>query len=106
MLLAQMLAVCFFPVEDPSAYGAVGSVVRDTKPAGDVEVLGALVALPVSLAAEGFGTVWECAAIRPFVTFLVLPDGSLLDDIRQKDRGRATHFISQRSRVRLKQISH
>ena len=86
MLLAQMLAVGFFPVEDPVAYGALSSVVRDTKPTWDVEVLRAFVALPISLAAERFGTVRKCAAIWPFVTFLVLPDGSWLDAIRQKDR--------------------
>lgn len=101
-----MLGICFFLVEDAPAYGAVGSVVRDTEPAGEVQVLGAFVSLPVGLAAEGFGTVRKCTTIGPFMSFLVLSDGSSLDKNCKEDGSRATHFISQRRRVRLEQISH
>lgn len=80
-----MLGICFFPVEDASACGAVGSVVRNTEPAWDVEMLRAFVALPVGLAAEGFGTLWECTSIRPFVSFLMLPVDSLLHKIPPED---------------------
>lgn len=87
VLLTQMLGICFFRVEDPSAYDVVGSVVRDTKPAWDVEMLRALMAFPIGLAAEGFGTVWKCAAVWAFVAFLVLPDDVLLDKPVEKIDG-------------------
>lgn len=45
-----------------------------TEPACDVEVLGAFVAFPVGFAAEGLGTVGECAAVRTLMTFLMFPD--------------------------------
>lgn len=80
---------------------------QSAQPARDMEVLGTLVALPVGLAAERFGTVRECAAVGPFVTFLVLPSCSLLGREDGDDAVRlATYFISQRRRVRLEQISH
>lgn len=41
------------------------------EPAWDVEVLGCLMALPVSFAAEGLGAVGECATVRSLVAFLV-----------------------------------
>ena len=45
------------------------------EPALEVKVLGGFVAFPVCFATEGLGTVWECAAIGPLVTFLVFPGG-------------------------------
>lgn len=41
-------------------------------------MLGALVAFPVGFAAEGFGAVWECAAIGSFVAFLVFSGKGLV----------------------------
>jgi hypothetical protein len=42
-----------------------------------MEVLGGLVALPVSFAAERLSTVGECAAIRSLMAFLVFSVGLL-----------------------------
>lgn len=76
------------------------------EPAWNVEVLGALVAFPVGFAAEGLGTVGECAAVWSLMTFLVLPIGLMLDTVGTVVVNLATYFISQRSRVRLEQMSH
>lgn len=66
-----MLGECLFAVEDALAGGGFGGVVEGAEPAGEVQVLGGFVAFPVCFAAEGFGAVWECAAVGAFVAFLV-----------------------------------
>lgn len=72
VVLVQMVGVGVFAVEDALAgSGPSGGVGEGAEPAGEVEVLGGLVAFPVSFAAEGFGAVWECAAVGAFVAFLM-----------------------------------
>jgi hypothetical protein len=44
-----------------------------------MEVLRAFVTFPVSFAAERFGAVRECAAVRTLVAFLMFPGSSRLD---------------------------
>lgn len=74
-----MLGIGFLAVEDTAARGAFGRIVASAEPAGDMEVLRAFVAFPVSFAAEGFGAVRECAAVRTFVAFLMFSGSSKLD---------------------------
>lgn len=78
VLLTQMMDVGFLPVEDLPARDVFDGVAGATEPAGDVEVLGALVTFPVGLAPEGLGAVRECTAVRPFVALLVFSVESLL----------------------------
>jgi len=109
VVLGQMVGVCFFAIEDALAgVGAIGGVGEGAEPAGEVEVLGGLVAFPVGFAAEGFGAVRECAAVGAFVAFLVFSrEGGQMDQRKMRDecKGR-TYFISQRRRVRFEHTSH
>lgn len=103
-----MLGVGFLAVEDAFAGGVFGRVVECAEPAGEVEVLRCFVTFPVGFAAEGFGAVRECAAVRAFVAFSMFSKWFFLLD------GEAgvvavvvgTYFISQRRRVRFEQTSH
>jgi hypothetical protein len=89
VIRVQMLGVGFLAVKDTFAGGVFGKVVGCAEPAGEVEVLGGFVAFPVCFAAEGFGAVGKCTAVRTFVTFLVFSvwGEGWLDGLPEKSEG-------------------
>lgn len=78
MLLSQVLGICLLAIEDPATRGILLVIVKGAQPACDIQMLRALVAFPVRLAAERLGAVGESTAVWSLVTLLVFPrDGKL-----------------------------
>lgn len=76
-MLTQVVGICVNSIEQPLARGACLHIMFCAEPTWYTEMLGALMALPVRLAAKGLGTVGECTPVGSFVTLLVFPDDVL-----------------------------
>jgi hypothetical protein len=70
-MLSHVPGIYFWPVKEALAICSFARIVDRAEPAGDGEMLGTLVTLPVGFAAEGLCAVGEGAAVRTFVAFLM-----------------------------------
>lgn len=71
MRLVKVLREEFLAIEDAFADTILDWIMESAEPTGNVEMLRGFVTFPIGFTAKGLGTLWECAAVGTFVTFLM-----------------------------------